>query len=186
MKPIKVMLNNKELQVKYSTFPAGEEYIKLEENEVLKENNLDIQVVILSADSKTLMQSCLIADAIKRINSNSIVTAVLDYLPYGRQDRVCSNGESFSLSFIADVLKLRFDYIQSHDVHSQVSYSEFGKALKSPSSLYKNQAYMDLSSNLPFKIIDDIILELKDIKNSVLIKAHLIDHMSFQTILILL
>lgn len=63
----------------------------------------------------------LINDAIKRINPNARVILSLSYVPYSRQDRVCSPGEPFSLQVIVDILKTgNFHLIFSCDVHSDV------------------------------------------------------------------
>ena len=107
------------VEVKYSTFPGGEEYVQIQE--LHKLSDTIARVNITSADSKTIMRACLLADAIKQYKPYIILIADFSYLPYGRQDRVCSKGESFSIKFFVEMLKLRFNIIQAYDVHSKVS-----------------------------------------------------------------
>ena len=115
------------LNVTYSQFPGGEEYVKIEDICAIK-NNAVFTITVLAADSKTIIQSIMLADAIKIINPSAKVIGSFPYIPYGRQDRACLAGESFSLKVFEEIIKLRFDSIQSYDMHSKISETMFTKA----------------------------------------------------------
>lgn len=112
--------DNKVIEVIYSTFPAGEEYVKIKDTEAVK-NSQEIVITVLDASSKTIIQALMLADAVKIINPEVTISGYMPYLPYGRQDRVCSSGESFSLKLFSEMMKLRFDNIYSFDMHSKAS-----------------------------------------------------------------
>jgi len=119
-----------ELDFKVSTFPAGEEYVVLHGDvaiESIRHSDQAISVVVSlnSATSKEIMRACLIADALKQLNSDIYVKLSMSYVPYGRQDRVCKTGESFSLNFFADMIKLRFDFVEYIDPHSSITNDVF-------------------------------------------------------------
>ena len=111
-------------EVKFSQFPAGEEYVKIIDIDYINYNKV-FHIEVLKADSKTIIQSIMLADAVKQIKPNSTIIGIFPYVPYGRQDRVCSEGESFSIKVFEEMIKLRFDKIQSYDMHSKVSIDLF-------------------------------------------------------------
>ena len=78
---------NDYIKVKFSTFPAGEEYVQIIDTEKVRMTP-EVRVVILSADSQTIMRALLVADAIKYITQSVKIILEAPYLPYGRQDRV--------------------------------------------------------------------------------------------------
>ena len=120
METVRLFTRGQEIPVKFSTFPAGEEYVKLLDLNYFN-MNIFFTVIITAADSKTIMKAIMLADAIKQVNPNAMVSLKADYLPYGRQDRVCDSGESFSLKVFEELVRTRFDKILSYDVHSEVS-----------------------------------------------------------------
>jgi len=126
-----------EAQLKQSTFPAGERYLKItnveEILEVLNEAaedtddeiTVDILVTLLNASPEAIMDCMLFVDAVKRNiqakmddNFYFIYTLKADYLPYSRQDRVCSVGESFSLRVFLDMIYTQFNSIETIDIHN--------------------------------------------------------------------
>lgn len=117
-----VISERTQVDVVHSTFPAGEQYVRLH----IPTEAHEYKVVLLAADSWAITQALLIADAIKNVNPRNVVIAVLDYVPYGRQDRVCSPGESFSLKLLAEMISLRFDYVETYDTHSKVTDDMLG------------------------------------------------------------
>lgn len=76
-------------------------------------------------DSKDIIEIVLLLDAINNFEGyEGSVTVFLPYLPYARQDRVCYNGESFSLKAFLSILSTRLstrDKIVTWDVHSPIS-----------------------------------------------------------------
>ena len=121
---IVLFATNKEIPIKYSTFPAGECYVKLEDAEEVAQHS-QFTIIVTAADAETIMRILLIADAIRAIVVAPYIVARFDYLPYGRQDRVCSKGESFSLKVFSDILATRIDKVVSYDIHSEVGSNLF-------------------------------------------------------------
>jgi len=138
----------KPLALKTSEFPAGEEYIKImEPSQVEGAGVAEVKVTLLSADSKTIMQAILLADAVKRLNKRPRLVLVATYLPYGRQDRVCEKGESFSLEVVGKMIESAYDYIETVDVHSAVSKNVFSSSLSKYDEDVYNKYYMKLEKN---------------------------------------
>lgn len=121
---IELTVNDITIPIEYSQFPAGEEYVKILDTTLIKNNAL-FSLIVYDAGSTTIMQSILVADAVKQINNDAVILAYFPYIPYGRQDRVCSPGESFSLEVFNDLMKTRVDGIFSYDMHSAVSEKLF-------------------------------------------------------------
>lgn len=97
-------------------FPSGiEQNIKLEWTEV---GSPTVITMRLAAGESDLMRLFLAADALRRTGQTKI-EVFIPYLPYARQDRVCSTGEAFSLKVLANLLNLqKFSKVRSFDVHS--------------------------------------------------------------------
>ena len=69
-----------------------------------------------------------VCDALIRMGvTKDDVTGLIPYLPYARQDRVCSNGESFALSvFCCAISNAQIGKLETYDIHSQVCCNWFG------------------------------------------------------------
>jgi len=131
---IEIILKDKNksinIDILYDTFPAGEEYIRIANTKEIKEfiNNQNIVFTIISRiyNSKEMMQTMLIIDAINKYMTrlsyyNYSIDLILPYLPYSRQDRVCHNGESFGLEVILNILLTStIDTIYTFDKHSNI------------------------------------------------------------------
>lgn len=117
---------HKEVKLKQSTFPAGERYIKIEEDSLnelkadyySKYNNIFVNVTALDATSDTIIDLILLSNCITNIDKRIQKILNFSYLPYGRQDRVCSRGESNSLEVFMDIISKYYDRIIAIDVHN--------------------------------------------------------------------
>lgn len=140
--------NNEEIPISYSTFPAGEEYVCI--SDLTKIVGKTFTITVNSADSSTLIRACLIADAIRGERDQNVrIVGVFDYLPYGRQDRVCKRGESYSLYVISKLLKANFDYIKTHDVHSSQTIQCLGSSYVSKYlTLYNQVPYINVKTRV--------------------------------------
>ena len=110
-------INGKIINPKISTFPGGEEYVKIIDN-------LGIETTIngILNNSSKIMQLFMLINSMRVINPIIKITLNIPYLPYARQDRVCSIGESFSLKVFADMLNsLNLYKIIVRDVHSNIA-----------------------------------------------------------------
>lgn len=96
-------------------FPAGEIGIRVTEYQ----DSSDIRADIKNSDD--VMTLLLLCDSLRRMNAD-ISTIYFGYLPYGRQDRVCNNGESFSLKVFADLINsIGARHVVIVDPHSDVT-----------------------------------------------------------------
>jgi ribose-phosphate pyrophosphokinase len=126
-------------EINYSsfTFSAGEHQVR-----ILDGDNLDslseFSIIFVTANidgrGEEWVKLLLILDAIKRLK-NSLnkpwgLELFIPYLPYSRQDRVCAEGEAFSLSVFANSLRPylgRGDCLTTWDIHSPVANHIFGE-----------------------------------------------------------
>jgi ribose-phosphate pyrophosphokinase len=100
-----------------STFPGGEQYIRIFNTERLT----SVRVNARCENSEELMTIILAVDALK-VAGFTEIELFLPYFPYARQDRVCSPGESFSLRTICKIFNmLNLSKIITYDVHSNVT-----------------------------------------------------------------
>ena len=108
-----------QLKLKQWKFPAGEVGVKIEDD--IKNDDFFI-VKLIYESSDDLIFLGLLVDAIREIKKDAEIALICPYLPYARQDRACSEGESFSLRFIANYINsLNFSQVTTYDVHSKVS-----------------------------------------------------------------
>lgn len=117
----------KDLEFKEFLFPAGESSVKLQvTNYAYKEFKAETQTIVARIhDGNDLMKLTLLKDALERFDDTPI-NLFMPYVPYGRQDRVCDAGESFSLKvFGAMINNLCFNQIIIVDPHSNVSEAVF-------------------------------------------------------------
>ena len=104
---------------KQSIFPGGEVFIKLE-----PENRL-FELVYITANlesAKDIIELLLITNALRVINPRVIIDLQMPYVPYARQDRVMTFGESLSIKVFADIINSqKYDQVEIWDPHSDVT-----------------------------------------------------------------
>lgn len=109
------MLKLNGLTVSTFKFPAGEVGIKI--NSVQNYNSIYAEI----KSSDDFMGMLLLANAVKE-SGGSITTLVIPYIPYGRQDRVCFEGEPFSLRLAANLINsIGAERVVTIDPHSSVT-----------------------------------------------------------------
>lgn len=102
------------LSFKASRFPAGERYIKVE----VPTGIFSVRINTRINCSGDFMELLMAVDALKRQGVTDI-ELFIPYFPYSRQDRVCSEGESFSLKVVCKILEdLNVHRIVTYDAHS--------------------------------------------------------------------
>jgi len=105
-----------------SIFPGGEVHIRLKNGVERHVGPFTITAYLHS--SNDLMKLLLITDALKIKCGNAPIYLVLPYVPYGRQDRVCNDGESLSLRVFANIINAQdFQSVEIWDPHSDVTYA---------------------------------------------------------------
>ncbi|BAW19186.1 putative ribose-phosphate pyrophosphokinase [Ralstonia phage RP31] len=114
-------------EVNVSVFKGGEVNVRLTED-VIKylEQDSDqqkkIDVIAHISNSDTVMAFFLTCDASRRIEPGVEIRAIIPYLPYARQDRVCNPGEALSISTFAKLLNTQnLASVELLDPHSDVS-----------------------------------------------------------------
>lgn len=119
-------------EFKHWVFPGGEVGVKFEFNDLIF-NTETIRVVWMVKFKDDLHKDFfIVANAIDAIRenfgSNVKINLEIPYLPYARQDRVCSIGEAFSLKVFAGMIRsLDHNLLITQDVHNLKSYySLFG------------------------------------------------------------
>ncbi len=123
---IKISKNNGKVKLdhKVFTFPAGELGVKLDSTNLLYPNysyNLPYQTITARLqNSNDIMELLLVTDALRRLDPRPI-SLVLPWLPYARQDRVCSPGESHSIKVFAQLINNQgYESVTVFDPHSEV------------------------------------------------------------------
>lgn len=141
-----LLLNN--VPVNYFTFPGGEIQVKLPE-EILPESCV---LTWMPKDPTSIMLVLLTVNALKHKGICDITLECL-YLPYARQDRVCSPGEAFSLEVICSLLdKAGFTCIKFWDLHNEEKTFD----LFTETALFHTEAY-DIFKH--FKILDNFDMD---------------------------
>jgi len=113
-------------EVESFKFSGGEIQVKLTKTQ--RQNLLihPIAEIIISAKVQSpddIMKLLLTTDAIRRTiaDPNKNIQLVLPYLPYARQDRVMTEGESLSLKVFCDVINTQnYSRVTVQDPHSDV------------------------------------------------------------------
>lgn len=119
------------LEYKRFIFPAGEVGIKLDINRNFCLDGPAYKIVARVQNSDDVIAIAMIKNAIEEFYSQEDLPMpdfllYLTYLPYGRQDRVCDKGESFSLKVFANFINsLNFDRVYLFDPHSDVAGALF-------------------------------------------------------------
>lgn len=120
--------NRNDYELPYTTriFAGGEVQVKLGKFPVnwQKESHNMIYIDGLIKTSDQFMEAALLANALREELGGSDYSLYGDfhYLPYARQDRVCTRGEAFSLKVFIDMLSaIKVDTFIFDDVHSQVA-----------------------------------------------------------------
>jgi ribose-phosphate pyrophosphokinase len=114
------------VEFKTSTFPAGEVYIKV----TVPIGTRSVRINSRCRGSLDLMMIMMAVDALQR-QGVRYIELFLPYFPYSRQDRVCENGESFSLKVVAFMLASSgINRIITYDAHSNVALTMLDSKLR--------------------------------------------------------
>jgi ribose-phosphate pyrophosphokinase len=78
--------------------------------------------ILINCQDGDLIKLALQKDALKRSNPLAKMGVLLPYVRYSRQDRICNEGEPFSIKVYTDILNsLGFDLVQILCPHSDVT-----------------------------------------------------------------
>lgn len=104
-------------------FSGGEIQVKLDDAETAS-NSRYIKITARLKSSDDIMELILLVDAIRRSGSGfpQAIDLICPYLPYARQDRVMTPGESLSLRVMCELINnLNFNSVEVWDAHSEVA-----------------------------------------------------------------
>lgn len=109
-----IFVDDKEIQT--FNFPAGECHVRVS-------SPLPHTIVKAYLDrADDIMALLLTIDALRRFLPSVKIDLHIPYFPYGRQDRVCNQGESLSVKVMADLINnLKCDRVVIVDPHSEVT-----------------------------------------------------------------
>lgn len=125
----------------FSTFSGGEEHVNLKSAYNLQ-RNVPIQVKAQITSSKDVMQLFLVTDALRRVYCNALYLQ-MPYLPYARQDRVCTPGDAFSLAAFARMLNTQeYDQITVFDAHSPIAEKLINTLYSIPQHAYCDKVFI--------------------------------------------
>jgi len=118
---INLKVNGHETEFKSWKFPAGEVGVKIPQIE--KHEKVGIVLTMPSSDEIFIALNMLDALAVQGVQRDNI-DLFIPYFPYGRQDRVCHEGESFALRVFAHMLKAfpHYNNVYIKDMHSEVTH----------------------------------------------------------------
>lgn len=112
--PIKV---NKKY-IKHFNFSGGECHVSIADIAIDEET----EVVARLYSSDDVICLIMTVDAIRHKSPDTEINLVIPYFPYARQDRVCNEGEAFSVSVMAGLINaLQCKSVTVYDPHSQIT-----------------------------------------------------------------
>ena len=118
---IKLKIGNVTQAIKQFTFPGGEVGVEIQYWPCW-DNVEKVDVIAHLKNSDDLMALLLTSDAIDRQYKSAKKYLTLNYVPYARQDRVCNEGESLSVSVMAKLINsCGFARVKIADPHSDVT-----------------------------------------------------------------
>lgn len=126
-------INTYRYTARTSTFPGGEEYVRLDPRTHPTGIDGDITIYPKITSSKEVMKLLMLHDALKIARPKATFTLHMGYLPYARQDRVCNKGESFSLKVFCNIINAaKFDKVIVEDCHSMVGLALLDNVVEVP------------------------------------------------------
>lgn len=141
---INLKVNGHETEFQSWKFPAGEVGVKLPRIE--EHEKVGIVLTMPTSDEIFIALNILDALAVQGIQRENI-DLFIPYMPYGRQDRVCHEGESFALRVFGHMLKAfpHYNSIYVKDIHSEVTH----QALSGYGVQFKHMSQSSCAKYLP-------------------------------------
>ena len=132
------MITVKGFENKFWTFPGGERSVKLTPDG--RTHSLPIQMRMDFKNSDDLVDMMLAVNALRHMYGPTVkIELTVPYLPFSRQDRVMTEGESFGLQAVVDMIKMcNFTKVTTWDIHSDVAGAMF------PAGVFVNVSQADL------------------------------------------
>lgn len=135
-------------KIDFTQFAGGEWNVRVAKFMRPENDEVIITAHIRSGD---IMQLAILVDAVRRMHQGIKIRLDIPYLPYARQDRVMTDGESLALKVFCDYINyLKLDIVTVDDCHSDV-----GIALLNNVRWIKQ--YPDMGTGIDMSVYDTII-----------------------------
>src|SRR5580692_8825044 len=133
---IKAKIAGMPISYKCFVFSGGEIQVKLEDDGYV-DGCIDytnrVWITAHIANSNDFMELSLLTDALRRKYKGISLSLIMPYIPYARQDRAMTLGESLSIKVFAGFLNgLNFDSVEVWDAHSDVSLALIDRVIHRP------------------------------------------------------
>ncbi len=141
-------LNYQLARIHWKEFPDGEQYVRIENPELLSSKTAVIVNTMYPGQDKSIVETLMLADACLRAGAVD-VKLVLPYLAYSRQDKLFLPGEPVSFSIVLKTLRhAGATGLVTVDAHSPEKLAEFqGKVVNLLVSDLLVQEALKYSSN---------------------------------------
>lgn len=152
---ITVKQENSYATIKFHTFSGGEEHVNISFNTPGLFRFSSPAVISARIDSSSeLMRLLLVTDALKRMGMKELELR-LPYIPYARQDRVCAEGDAFSLKVFANLINAQgYKRIYISDAHSSVATALLENVYEFPQEYFASCVEAKaIESNIKFDYI---------------------------------
>lgn len=122
--------NDVEIKLKDIQFSDNAQHFQILEDISLREQPFKIYVDG-SSSSLDVTKLFILKTALDSISNDIAVNVYMPYLPYAREDRSCTDGQSYSLSFFAKAFNLSFpsSKLVVLDAHNKESLKLFNNAI---------------------------------------------------------
>lgn len=151
--------------IEFLQFSGGERHIQLQP-ELLNQLQADTQIKASLQNSTDVMDYLLLENVL--LQQSTRLSVEIPYFPYARQDRVCAQGQAFSLDLITKLLNSNSEKFAGQrqkivvwDCHSQVTLE----------LLRKNTSFQEVINIEPIQIIQqsETLMQILIADNTVLI-----------------
>jgi len=111
-----ILVNSK--AIKTFNFSGGESQVNISDISI----SLTTTVEAYIYNAEDIMRLAMTINAIRQIKPFTAINLTIPYFPYARQDRVCNEGEAFSVKVMADMINnMGCQRVTVYDPHSQVT-----------------------------------------------------------------
>jgi len=119
-------------------FSGGERHVQLEANTELNSDAINLKAFLRNSDD--VMDLLMIVNALThRYAEDTKINIEMPYLPYARQDRVCAEGQAFSLEVFTQLLATQnINELVVWDCHSKVGVELSGARNIEPADIIKH------------------------------------------------
>lgn len=137
MKSLELYSATREVSFELKTFAGGEESVRIDRGDIPE----DLWLTAHVRSSTDLMRMFMLTDAARRLGAKRI-HLIMPYLPYARQDRVCTRGESLSVAVIAKMINAQgYDTVEVWDCHSDVGLALIDRVVHKTPDLWVRRCY---------------------------------------------